>query len=57
MAVSPPDRAKVAFWTKTLAPYYGADTRRSVVQLLSTAIFFFGLWISHLLKCVWVYYA
>jgi omega-6 fatty acid desaturase (delta-12 desaturase) len=45
VAVSPPDRAKVAFWTKTLAPYYGADARRSVVQLLSTAIFFFGLWI------------
>ena len=45
VAVTPPDRAKVAFWNNTLAPYFGADTRRSVIQLLSSAIPFFGLWI------------
>jgi omega-6 fatty acid desaturase (delta-12 desaturase) len=44
VAVSPPDRAKVAFWNKTLAPYSGANTRRSMTQLLSSALPFFGLW-------------
>ena len=44
MAVAPPDRAKVAFWNETLAPYFGPDTRRSVTQLLSSALLFFALW-------------
>ena len=44
MTVLPPDRAKVAFWTKTLAPYFTPDNRRSVIQLLSSALPFFGLW-------------
>jgi omega-6 fatty acid desaturase (delta-12 desaturase) len=34
----------VAFWTQTLAPYFGPDTRRSVVQLMVTALPFFGFW-------------
>jgi len=42
--VRTPDRAKVAFWNKTLSPFFGADTRRSLVQLLSTATPFFGFW-------------
>ena len=44
MEVKPPDRAKVAFWNKTLSPYFGPDNRRSVVQLLTSAIPFFILW-------------
>jgi omega-6 fatty acid desaturase (delta-12 desaturase) len=36
----------VAFWTKTLSPYIGPDTRRSIQQLLITALAFFGLWAS-----------
>jgi omega-6 fatty acid desaturase (delta-12 desaturase) len=43
--VLPPDRAKVAFWNQTLGPYFGADTRRSIQQLLTSAVPFFGLWI------------
>jgi len=34
----------VAFWNQTLAPYLGADTRRSVIQLLVSAVAFFGFW-------------
>ncbi|MFC1790979.1 fatty acid desaturase [Gemmatimonadota bacterium] len=45
MTVLPPARAKVAFWTQTLSPYFGPDTRRSLGQLLASAIPFFGLWI------------
>ena len=44
MTVKPPDRAKVAFWNEALAPYFGADTRRSIIQLLASAIPFFMLW-------------
>jgi omega-6 fatty acid desaturase (delta-12 desaturase) len=44
VAVSRPDRAKVAFWNETLAPYLGADARRSVTQLLSSAVPFLGFW-------------
>jgi omega-6 fatty acid desaturase (delta-12 desaturase) len=44
VAVTAPDRAKVAFWNKTLAPFYGADTRRSVTQLVSSAVPFFAFW-------------
>jgi len=40
-----PDRARVVFWNRTLSPFYGADTRRSVVQLTGTAVLFFGFWI------------
>lgn len=40
MVMVPPDKAKVAFWTKTLSPYFGADTRKSLIQLsLSTGPF------------------
>jgi omega-6 fatty acid desaturase (delta-12 desaturase) len=45
VAVKHPDRAKVAFWTQILSPYFGPDTRRSLIQLLSSAIPFFALWI------------
>ena len=45
MEVKPPDRAKVAFWNKTLSPYLGPDNRRSMVQLLTSAIPFFTLWV------------
>ncbi len=44
MAVSAPDRAKVAFWNKTLSPYFGADFRRSAMQLLISSFAFFGFW-------------
>ena len=44
MAVNPPDRAKVAYWNSILAPYFGPDTRRSVTQLIISAVPFFGLW-------------
>jgi len=44
VTVKPPDRAKVAFWNEALAPYFGADTRRSIIQLLASAIPFFMLW-------------
>jgi len=44
VAVNPPERAKVAFWNRTLAPFFGPDTRRSVTQLLITALPFFGFW-------------
>jgi omega-6 fatty acid desaturase (delta-12 desaturase) len=39
-----PDREKVEHWNRILQPYWGADTRRSVVQLLTTAISFVLLW-------------
>ncbi len=37
-------KAKAAFWTKTLSPFFGADTRRSLIQLLVSAGPFLGLW-------------
>jgi omega-6 fatty acid desaturase (delta-12 desaturase) len=45
VAVEAPDRAKVAFWNQTLSPFFGADTRRSVIQLTLTSGLFFGFWI------------
>lgn len=39
-----PDRDRVQYWNEILKPYWGADTRRSVTQLLTSAIPFFGLW-------------
>ena len=45
MAGKHPDRAKVAFWNQTLSPYFGPDTRRSLVQLVTSALPFFTLWI------------
>lgn len=41
-----PDREKVERWNRILRPYWGADTRRSVTQLLVTAIPFVLLWYS-----------
>lgn len=39
-----PDRARVAFWNQALSPFIGPDTRKSLFQLLSSAVPFFGLW-------------
>jgi omega-6 fatty acid desaturase (delta-12 desaturase) len=39
-----PERAKVERWNRILAPYRGADTRRSVVQLFVTAGGFVTCW-------------
>jgi len=44
LAVKHPDRAKVAFWNQTLAPFIGPETRRSVAQLLTSAMPVFLLW-------------
>ncbi len=43
-----PDRAKVEQWTRILRPYWGADTRRSVTQLLTSLIPFVLLWAAML---------
>ncbi|MGD8320133.1 MAG: fatty acid desaturase [Gemmatimonadota bacterium] len=43
-----PDRARVQQWNTILRPYWGADTRRSVVQLLTSAIPFAVLWYAML---------
>src|SRR4030042_119217 len=39
-----PDRERVQHWNHILKPYWGADTKRSVTQLLSSAIPFAVLW-------------
>ncbi|MGD2046761.1 MAG: fatty acid desaturase [Gemmatimonadota bacterium] len=39
-----PDRETVARWNTVLKPYVGADTRKSVLQLLTTAVAFLGFW-------------
>lgn len=39
-----PDREKIDHWNRILAPYLGADTRRSIVQLVVTSACFAGLW-------------
>jgi len=39
-----PDRAKIDYWNRILAPYLGADTRRSVVQLVLTSLCFATCW-------------
>ena len=49
MEVRAPDRARVAFWNKTLSPYIGPDTRKSIQQLVLTAGAFFGCWTLALL--------
>jgi acyl-lipid omega-6 desaturase (Delta-12 desaturase) len=43
-----PDREKVRKWNRILKPYWGADTRRSVTQLLTSAIPFALLWYAML---------
>ena len=39
-----PDRATVERWNAILAPYLGADTRRSLIQLATSAVPFLLLW-------------
>lgn len=36
------------YWKKALAPFRGADTRRSIIQLTTTAIAFVALWTAML---------
>jgi omega-6 fatty acid desaturase (delta-12 desaturase) len=43
--IKKPDREKVEKINAMVSPYWGADTRRSVIQLLGSAIPFFALWI------------
>ena len=43
-----PDRKKVEHWNRILRPYWGADTRKSVIQLLTSAIPFVALWYAML---------
>jgi omega-6 fatty acid desaturase (delta-12 desaturase) len=43
-----PDREKVENWNRILRPYWGADTRKSVIQLLTSAIPFVALWYAML---------
>ena len=43
-----PERERVAHFTRMLQPYWGADTGRSVVQLLTSAVPFFVLWYAML---------
>ncbi len=39
-----PDKATAAYWTKTLSPFFGADARRSLIQLFWSAVPFLGFW-------------
>ena len=39
-----PDREAVQRWNRILEPYIGADTRRSVTQLLTSVIPVVALW-------------
>ena len=39
-----PDRARADHFRHVLRPYWGADPRRSVIQLLTSALPFFALW-------------
>lgn len=39
-----PDRDRVKHWNEILKPYRGAETHRSVTQLLTSAIPYFALW-------------
>jgi len=41
-------RDRVAHFTRMLAPYWGADDRRSVVQLLASILPFIALWVAML---------
>ena len=42
------DRARTAHFTEMVRPYWGANTRRSLVQLLTSALPFFALWYAML---------
>ena len=44
MSHAKPDRETVERWNALLEPYLGADTRRSIVQLLTSVIPFVMLW-------------
>jgi omega-6 fatty acid desaturase (delta-12 desaturase) len=44
MSQRKPDRLAVERWNRVLEPYVGADTRRSVTQLLTTVVPFVTLW-------------
>jgi len=39
-----PDREKVRKWNRILRPYWGADTKRSVIQVVNSAVPFLLLW-------------
>lgn len=39
-----PDRDRVKHWNTILAPYWGADTRKSIAQLMTSAVPFVVLW-------------
>ena len=39
-----PDRDRVQYWNNILKPYWGADTRKSVTQLLTSAVPFVIFW-------------
>ena len=39
-----PDREKVERWNEILKPYQGADTRKSVTQLVTSVVPFLALW-------------
>ncbi len=43
-----PDRARVAHFNRILAPYLGADTRRSATQLVTSILGFVGFWTAAL---------
>jgi omega-6 fatty acid desaturase (delta-12 desaturase) len=43
-----PDRARVEHWNSILRPYWGPDARKSVIQLLTSAIPFVLLWYAML---------
>ena len=43
-----PDRARAEHFRRILEPYWGADTSRSVLQLLASALSFFALWYAML---------
>jgi len=44
MTLAKPDRETIERWNKILEPYLGADTRRSVTQLLTSVVPFALLW-------------
>lgn len=44
------DPATAQRWKETIASWRGADTRRSVIQLATTAAIFFALWIATFLS-------
>lgn len=48
MPPTKPDRARVAHFNRILAPYLGADTRRSATQLVTSALGFAGFWAAAL---------